>query len=50
MESLRDRGQLNERDFPNAMAWFERVEALPSYIAARKIDAADSAERKADQS
>ncbi|WFL77229.1 glutathione S-transferase [Altererythrobacter arenosus] len=38
MESLRDRGQLNERDFPNAIAWFERVEALPSYIAARKID------------
>ncbi|XUU60129.1 glutathione S-transferase family protein [Erythrobacter sp. HA6-11] len=38
MESLRDRGELNATDTPNAMAWFARVEALPSYQKARKID------------
>lgn len=42
MESLRDRGELNASEHPNAMAWFERVEALPSYISARKIDDRDS--------
>lgn len=34
MESLRDRGDLG----PNAIKWFERVEQLPSYQSARKID------------
>lgn len=38
MESLRDRGEINAQDHPNAMAWFARVEALPSYQSARKID------------
>lgn len=38
MESLRDRGQLNAKEYPCAMAWFDRVEALPSYQSARKID------------
>ena len=38
MESLRDRGEINAKDYPNARAWFDRVEALPSYISARKID------------
>lgn len=38
MEALRDRGELDAQGFPNAMAWFERVEALPSYQSARKID------------
>jgi glutathione S-transferase len=37
MESLRDRGAFTE-DHPNALAWFDRVEALPSYQSARKID------------
>lgn len=38
MEALRDRGELNAKDHPNAMAWFERVEKLASYVSARKID------------
>ena len=37
MEALRDRGELNA-DHPNAMAWFERMAAVPSYQSARKID------------
>lgn len=37
MEALRDRGELGD-DYPNAMAWFDRVEALASYRSARKID------------
>ncbi|WP_336986309.1 glutathione S-transferase [Altererythrobacter aquiaggeris] len=37
MEALRDRGGLDAAH-PNAMAWFGRVEALPSYKSARKID------------
>ncbi len=41
MESLRDRGELGD-GHPNAMAWFKRVEALPSYKSARKIDDRDA--------
>ncbi len=41
MESLRDREELGEAH-PNAMAWFKRVEALPSYKSARKIDDRDA--------
>lgn len=37
MESLKDKGEFGEA-FPNAMAWFERVEALESYRSARRID------------
>jgi glutathione S-transferase len=37
MEAARDRGTFGS-DHPNIMAWFERVEALPSYKAARKLD------------
>lgn len=38
MEAMRDRGEINAREHPNAMAWFDRVEALPSYRKARAID------------
>lgn len=37
MEASRDRGIFGS-DHPNIMAWFERVEASPSYKAARKLD------------
>lgn len=37
MEAMRDRGEIGAAH-PNIMAWFERVEALPSYRSARKID------------
>ncbi|MEP5938841.1 MAG: glutathione S-transferase [Erythrobacter sp.] len=37
MESLRDQGAFTE-NHPNALAWFDRMEALPSYQSARKID------------
>ncbi len=41
MESLRDRGELGNAH-PNTMAWFKRVENLPSYKSARKIDDRDA--------
>jgi len=37
MESLRDRGEFDD-GYPNAAAWFERVEKLASYRSAREID------------
>ena len=37
LESMRDRGEIGD-EHPNIMAWFDSVEALPSYRSARKID------------
>jgi len=38
MEAMRDRGEINAQEHPHAMAWFEQVEALPSYKKARELD------------
>ncbi len=37
MFAARDKGVFSDK-YPNIMAWFERVEELPSFVSARKLD------------